>query len=125
MADPREAAIRETYVLFHAFLLAQSLPKTAGALAKELDKQQARLGAEIVDESKAAAYTGNELLALVRARIDHEKEKRNNLPRALLPRLLLKLPPYNHLLQVLNLPLLHLRLNPARILTLALMRRKR
>lgn len=92
MADPRAESIRrtpphplvqlarahalrrtETHILFHAFLTSQNLPKTAKALVKELSARTAGLGTEVEDES--AKCTGNEMLALVKAKLDMAKEK--------------------------------------------------
>ncbi|KAK4701497.1 hypothetical protein P7C70_g4740, partial [Phenoliferia sp. Uapishka_3] len=65
--------LNQFVILFHAFLTSQSLPKTAKALLKELSAQTPGLGTEIEDES--AKCSGSELVVLVRAKLEHEKEK--------------------------------------------------
>lgn len=56
-----------------AFLRAQSLTKTVAAYTKELNKATENLGDEAVEESKACS--GNELVPLVRAKIDSGRSK--------------------------------------------------
>jgi hypothetical protein len=65
--------LAETHIFIHAFLVAQSLPKSAAALTKELNKATANLGNEVEEESKDCS--GKELVPLVRAKIDIEKAK--------------------------------------------------
>lgn len=71
----------ETHLYVLSFLRAHSLPKTAAALIKELDKQpwtagELTLSGKEADEALAREeLTGVELVGLVRARLEMRKEK--------------------------------------------------
>lgn len=64
----------ETQIFIHSFLISNSLPSTAKALLKELNKITEGLGNELEEEAKSC--NGSELLGLVRAKIEFGRENR-------------------------------------------------